>query len=153
MTFLPKVIWKPCCVVRICFDKSLKLKDFYTQWQHNTDIGALDYQQNLQARAPRVKNSCKQKLHELFSHSFQGINIKTIILIWIQHYHLILETSKTWFYKLPAAKVTKFRGNIAMLVMITSKQVASFDNLSGFFLRIWIFLNTRIFWKLEFFEK
>ena len=55
-------------------------------------------------------------------------------------------TSKTWFYKLPAAKVTQFRGNIAMLNMITSKQFTSFENLSGFF------ENLKFFWKLEFFE-
>ena len=49
------------------------------------------------------------------------------------------ETSKTWFYKLPAAKVTQFRGNIAMLNMITSQQIASFENLSGFFFENLIF--------------
>ena len=41
-------------------------------------------------------------------------------------------TSKTWFYKLPAAKVTQFWGNIAVLDMITLKQVTSFKNLNVF---------------------
>ena len=59
-------------------------------------------------------------------------------------------TSKTWFYKLPAAKATQFGGNIAMLNMITLKQVASLENLSGLFLEFEFFENLTFFKKLNF---